>query len=85
MSYRPLSPGKTEKDGSARDRLYLLQAAIDFDTPFVPEPAFPCYVPTVCAPPLAGGMTFPSALVTGDDEDLVTELGDFIIAGEPEP
>jgi hypothetical protein len=79
MSYRPLSPGKTERTGSSRDRQYELLVDLDFDTPFVPV-AFPCYTPTVCAEPLPNNLIFPALVVDDQGDQVVTDNGDTVIA-----
>jgi hypothetical protein len=81
MSYRPLSPWKRQRDPSKRDRKYLLQASPDFDTPFVPNPPYPCYEPVVCVdqeavPPIEP----PLILVDEFGNTFVTGIGDQIVA-----
>jgi len=83
MSYRPLSPGKTAKDGSARDRRYELLSSIDLDTPFVPIPPFPCYVPTVCAADTTTISDLPALLEDNFGNLLTTDTGDVLIADGP--
>lgn len=83
MTYRALSPGKTEKTGSSRDRQYLLLAGPDFDTPFVPIPPFPCYEPTVCAREVPDISDLPALLVDNFDNQLVTSGGDSLLADGP--
>lgn len=83
MSYRPLSPWKREKTGSSRDRDYLMQVSLSFDTPFVPDPAFPCYAPVVCTEDEMDVDALPANLVTDLGQFLETDTGDLIVADKP--
>ena len=80
MSYRPRSPGKAERTGSSRDRQYALSTDLDTDTPFVPNPEFPCYEPTVCAPDLDDNRVFPAFVIDDLGAQVETDFGDVVIA-----
>ena len=80
MTYRPLSPGKTERTGSSRDRVHEFASDLSLDTPFTPTPPFPCYTPTVCAPALPSTSILPRDVVDNQDYNVVDDSGDQIIA-----
>jgi len=83
MSYRPLSPWKRERNGSARDREYLMQSSPDLDTPFVPFPPFPCYEPAVCVADAPIISNLPALLEDNFGNLLTTDTGDVLIADGP--